>query len=147
MRRPPLSGALTLPRRLAAELLVQARAALPDEACGLVSGSLSSDGGFARAFHPGRNADASPLRFSIHPEDLVRITFAIDAAGEDIVAVFHSHTRSPAVPSATDLRSATHPGAYYLVASLADAEARPEDALRAWRVLDGTATEVELRLA
>jgi proteasome lid subunit RPN8/RPN11 len=147
MRRPPLKGPLTLPRRLAGELLEHARAALPHEACGLVSGSLGSDGGVARAFHPGRNADDSPLRFSIHPEDLVRITFAIDARGEDVVAVFHSHTRSAAVPSATDLRSVTHPAAYSLIASVADVEAPPEEALRAWRITDAEATEVELRLA
>ena len=136
---------LSLPRDVAEAVLAHARAELPNEACGLVSGSLAA--ATARDFHPARNAHASALRYSLHPEDLVRLTYAIDGAGDDVVAVFHSHPRSPAVPSATDLREATHPDAYYLIASLADAEAPPERALRAWRIRRGEAAEVGLRLA
>lgn len=143
--------ALSLPSFVAEALLAHARAELPNEACGLVSGSLAA--ARARAFHPARNLHASSRRYSIHPEDLVRITYAIDGDGEDVLAVFHSHTRSPAVPSATDLRQATHPDAYYLIASLAEAdaeagaEASPDGALRAWRIRDGLAAEVPLELA
>ena len=61
--------------------------------------SLYFTGG-ATAYHPARNAEASPLRYTVHPDDLLRITLAIDDAGEDLLAIFHSHTRSPAVPSA-----------------------------------------------
>jgi [CysO sulfur-carrier protein]-S-L-cysteine hydrolase len=133
---------LTLPRSLAELLLAQARAELPNEACGLLSGSVRD--GVATTFHPARNAEASPLRYNVHPDDLVRITFAIEDAGEDLVAIFHSHTRSPAVPSATDLRTAMYPDAIYLLASLADSEALPDTALRAWRIRAGLATEVRL---
>ncbi len=135
---------LAIPAAVAAELLAHARAELPNEACGLLSGSLAD--GRATAFHPTRNAEASPLRYSVHPDDLVRITFAIDDVGEDLVAVFHSHTRSAAVPSATDRRAAMYPDAFYLLASLADADAHPASALRAWRIADGEATEVPLSL-
>ncbi len=135
---------LSLPREVAAGMLAHARAELPNEACGLVSGSLV--GAEARTFHPARNSHASPLRYDLHPEDLVRLTYAIDAAGQDVVAVFHSHPRSPAVPSARDLREATHPDAYYLIAGLADADASPERVLRAWRIRHGGADEVPVRL-
>jgi len=126
------------------ELLAHARMELPNEACGLLSGSLAN--GRATAFHPTRNAEASPLRYSVHPDDLVRITFAIEDAGEDLVAIFHSHTRSAAVPSATDRRAAMYPDPFYLLASLADADALPERALRAWRIVADEAIEVSLRL-
>jgi proteasome lid subunit RPN8/RPN11 len=139
------SGGLTLPRSLAETLLAHARAELPNEACGLLSGSARD--GVATGFHPARNSEASPLRYNVHPEDLVRITFAIDDAGEDLVAIFHSHTRSPAVPSPTDRRAAMYPDAVYLLASLADASAGPASALRAWRIRDGEAVEVPLTLA
>ena len=135
---------LAIPATVAAELLVHARAELPNEACGLLSGSLAD--GRATAFHPTRNAEASPLRYSVHPDDLVRITFAIEDAGEDLVAIFHSHTRSAAVPSATDRRAAMYPDPFYLLASLADADALPERALRAWRIVADEAIEVSLRL-
>ena len=135
---------LAIPAALAQELLAHARAELPNEACGLLSGSLAD--GRAAVFHPTRNAEASPLRYSVHPDDLVRITFAIEDAGEDLVAIFHSHTRSAAVPSATDRRAAMYPDPFYLLASLAKADASPESALRAWRIADGEATEVPLSL-
>lgn len=135
---------MVLPRPIAEELLAHARAELPNEACGLLSGSLAT--GLAASFHPARNAEASPLRYNVHPEDLVRITFAIEEAGEELVAIFHSHTLSPAVPSATDLRAAMYPDPFYLLASLADAGASPEHALRAWQIAGGESSEVPLTI-
>ena len=135
---------LVLPPSVADELLAHARAELPNEACGLLSGSLAT--ALATRFHPARNAEASPLRYNVHPEDLVRITFAIEEAGEELVAIFHSHTLSPAVPSATDLRAAMYPDPFYLLASLADPDAPPERALRAWRIEGGESSEVPLTI-
>jgi proteasome lid subunit RPN8/RPN11 len=136
------NGELTLSRSLAELLLTHARAELPNEACGLLSGTARQ--GVATTYHPARNVEASPLRYSVHPDDLFRIIFAIEDAGEDLVAIFHSHTRSPAVPSRTDLRSAMYPDAVYLLASLADPSASPDAALRAWRIRAGDASEVRL---
>jgi proteasome lid subunit RPN8/RPN11 len=138
------AATLVLPASLAQAMLDHARVELPNEACGMVSGVASE--GRALAFHPARNAEASPLRYNVHPEDLVRITFEIEDAGQDLVAIFHSHTRSPAVPSATDLRAAMYPDAFYLLASLADHQAGPMQALRAWRIRDAVATESQLRV-
>ena len=135
---------LVVPRSVAEELLAHARAELPNEACGLLSGSLAS--GHATRFHPARNAEASPLRYNVHPEDLVRITFAIEDAGDDLVAIFHSHTLSPAAPSATDLRAAMYPDPFYLLATLAEPDVPPARALRAWRIAAGEAIEVSLSI-
>jgi proteasome lid subunit RPN8/RPN11 len=135
---------LVVPPAVADELLAHARAELPNEACGLLSGSIAK--GRATRFHPARNVDASPLRYNVHPEDLVRITFAIEDAGEDLVAIFHSHTRSAAVPSATDRRTAMYPEPFYLLASLAQPDAPAASALRAWRIFRGQAFEVALAI-
>ena len=138
------AASLTIPAAVAEQLLAHARSELPNEACGLLGGDLAS--GSATAFHPARNAEASPLRYNVHPDDLVRIVFAIEDDGQDLVAIFHSHTRSPAVPSATDRRTAQYPDAYYVLATLADPEAGPADALRAWRIRWGESAEVPLRI-
>jgi proteasome lid subunit RPN8/RPN11 len=135
---------LHLPPAVATELLRHARAELPNEACGLLSGSLAD--GRATRFHPARNVDASPLRYNVHPDDLVRITFAIEEAGEELVAIFHSHTRSAAVPSATDRRTAMYPDPFYVLASLALPDTPPASALRAWRIIRGGAFEVPLTI-
>jgi proteasome lid subunit RPN8/RPN11 len=133
-----------IPAGIAEEMLAHARAELPNEACGFLSGSLAD--ARVTAFHPARNVDASPLRYNVHPEDLVRITFAIERAGEDLVAIFHSHTRSGAIPSATDRRTALFPDPFYLIASLAHPDAPAASALRAWRIFRGQAFEVPLAI-
>jgi proteasome lid subunit RPN8/RPN11 len=129
---------------MAEALLDHARDELPNEACALLGGDLRT--GLTLSLHPTRNADASPLRYTVHPDDLVRITFALEEVGQDLLAIFHSHTHTPAIPSPTDLRAAQYPDAYYLLASLADPAAGPEQALRAWRIHDGESAEMELVL-
>lgn len=136
---PPPADVLILPAGVARELLAHARAEAPNEACGLLSGSLK--GGTVAEFHPLRNALASPYRFDIHPADLVRVLAAIEDAGVDLVAIFHSHPRSPAVPSALDRRESRYP-VPYLIASLSPDP--PE--LRAWSIQGNNSFEVTLRV-
>jgi [CysO sulfur-carrier protein]-S-L-cysteine hydrolase len=133
---------LTISAALAGELIAHARAEVPNEACGILSGSLAT--GVATTYHPARNADASPYVYTVDPEDLVRIVFGIEDAGEDLLAIFHSHTHTPAVPSPTDRRSAQYPDAFYLLVTLSDPNASPAESLRAWRIRDGESTEVPL---
>jgi [CysO sulfur-carrier protein]-S-L-cysteine hydrolase len=142
--RGPEERGLTLPDAVARVMLDHARAELPNEACGLVSGTLET--GLAVAFHPARNSEHSPLRYNVDPDDLLRIMLEIESADRDLVGIFHSHTHSPAVPSATDLRAAMYPEPFYILATLADPETTPERALRAWRIRDGQSTEVFLRI-
>ena len=144
MSDPDPNFGLTLPAAIAAAMLDHARAELPNEACGLLSGSLAT--GAAVEFHPARNSEGSALRYTVHPDDLLRIIFEIDDAGRDLVGIFHSHTQTPAVPSATDLREAMYPEPFYVLATLADPDASPEAALRAWRIRDGQSTEAPLRI-
>ena len=135
---------LRLPPGMGQALLDLSRSELPNEACALLGGRLAD--GMATSLHPARNADASPLRYTVHADDLVRIVFGLEDAGEDLVAIFHSHTHTPAVPSPTDLRSAQYPDAYYLLATLSRADASPSQALRAWRIQDRASREVELEV-
>ena len=137
-----VSDGLAISAAIAEQMLAHARAEVPNEACGLLAGDRVA--GVASAYHPARNAEASPLRYDVHPDDLVRIVFGIEDAGEDLVGIFHSHTHTPAVPSPTDLRTAQYPDAFYILATLSDPGAGPADALRAWRILDGASREVPL---
>ena len=136
---------LTIPRAVAEDLLAHARAEVPNEACGLLSGSLAE--ATATAYHHARNADASPYVYTVHPDDLVRIVFGIEDAGEDLVGIFHSHTHTPAVPSPTDRRQAHYPDCFYVLATLSDPDAGVADALRAWRIRDGEIREVGIQIA
>jgi len=64
-----------------------------------------------------------------------------------IWGIVHSHVRSPARPSPTDVGLAFYPEALYVLVSLAEGEADPAtgaESVRAWRIVDGAAFEVAL---
>jgi [CysO sulfur-carrier protein]-S-L-cysteine hydrolase len=129
-------------------LIEHARHEYPNEACGIIVGDLpAAEGGIALRFAVTRNAAASPLRYEIDSADLLRLTLETDAADEAFWGIVHSHVRSPAVPSPTDIRAAQYPDALYLLVSLAESEADPttgQPSVRAWRILDGAVHEVAL---
>jgi [CysO sulfur-carrier protein]-S-L-cysteine hydrolase len=129
-------------------LIEHARREYPNEACGIVVGDRpAAEGGVALRFAATRNEDASPLRYRIHSEDLLRLTLETDDVDEVFWAIVHSHVRSPARPSPTDIGAAQYPDALYILVSLADSEADPvsgERSVRGWRIVDGAVHEVEL---
>jgi proteasome lid subunit RPN8/RPN11 len=122
-------------------LIDHARAEYPNEMCGLIVGDRpAADGGRALRWEPTRNRAASPLRYEIHPDDLLRLTIETENAGHEFWAIAHSHTHSPPRPSPTDVGLAFYPDAVYLLVSLADAE----PAVATWRIVGGEIHPVEL---
>ena len=150
--RPPQRDAAAratyLPDRIRAALIAHARAEYPNEMCGLIVGDRPAGvGGRALRFEPTRNTAASPYRYEIDPDDLLRLTIATDDSDEVFWGIAHSHTHTPAVPSPTDVNLAFYPDSLYLLVSLADdqVDARTgEPGLRAWRIVDGLVDEVVL---
>src|SRR4051794_35126749 len=89
-----------------------------------------------------RNVEESPFRYVIHPQDQFKITMEIEDRGEEIAAIYHSHTKSPPEPSQTDINLAENwPEPLYLICSLAQEDA-PK--VRAWAIRDGKVEEVGL---
>jgi proteasome lid subunit RPN8/RPN11 len=132
---------VTLGVDLVEALVRHARAEDPNEACGLIIGDRpAADGGRPLRFEAVRNRAASPYRYEIHPDDLLRLTIATDDADEVFWAIVHSHVRSPAWPSPTDVGLAFYPDALYVLVSLAE----DEPALGAFRIVDGAIHRVEI---
>jgi proteasome lid subunit RPN8/RPN11 len=131
-------------------LIDHARAEVPNEACGVIVGDrYAAGGGQARRFEPARNQAASAYLYEIDSDDLLRLTIATDDADQVFWAIVHSHTQSPARPSATDIRQALYPDSLYILVSLAAEEvdaASGIPSVRAWRILDGEVFEVELQV-
>lgn len=127
---------MKIPKPVYDELLAHAREDAPNECCGLIGGS----DGVAKTVYRARNAEASPLRYNLDPQDQFRIMTAMDEKGEELAAIYHSHTASPAYPSQTDINLAAYPDALYLIVSLA----KGEKDLRGYRIEDGVVTEVDL---
>ena len=146
----PGPASVGLPRAIADAIVDQARAEYPLEACGLIPGSgYAAVGGQPLRYVACRNAAASPTRYSVHPEDLYRITVETDDADEVIWGIVHSHTHTPAVPSPTDIGLAFYPDALYLLVSLSADESDPASgapSVRAWRIVEGAIHEVALEV-
>ena len=150
-RPHPGPARAALPAAIRAALIAHARAEYPNEACGLIAGTApAAEGGAATGWHPTRNRAASPLRYEIHPDDLLRVSLAIDDAEQATWGIVHSHVRSPARPSPTDVGLAFYPDALYLLVSLAADQADAvtgAESVRAWRIVDGAVFEVGLDVA
>jgi proteasome lid subunit RPN8/RPN11 len=118
---------IRLPAEIADRLLEHARRRHPNESCALLGGNVRT--GRVTSLHIARNELASPYRYAVAAEDLVRIVHAIEAAGEDLVAIFHSHPATPPVPSPTDRREARY-SVIHLIAGVSEGTR----ALEAWRI-------------
>jgi [CysO sulfur-carrier protein]-S-L-cysteine hydrolase len=127
-------------RDLVEEIVAHAREDLPNECCGIVS---TSDGAAVQVYRA-RNAMPSPLRFEIDSRDLIRIHSDIESAGIEMGSMYHSHVKSPAYPSQTDVNFAqSWPGVVWLIVSLADRDA-PD--LRGFRITGPGIQEVPLTI-
>lgn len=128
---------MRIPRALAEQMIEHARRDLPNECCGMVGGR----DGEATTVYSLENAEASPFRYSISSKDLFQTMRTIEEAGEELVGIYHSHTKSEAYPSQTDVNLAGWPDAVYLIVSLKDPD---EPALRGFWIRDGEISEAEL---
>jgi [CysO sulfur-carrier protein]-S-L-cysteine hydrolase len=145
----PGPASVRLPKGMADAIVAQATAEYPNEACGIVIGSGPvADGGVALRYVACRNEAASPYRYTIDSQEALRLSIEADDAGEEFWAIVHSHVRSPAAPSPTDIGLAFWPDALYILVSLAEEHAQPggEPSLRAWRIRDGASFEVALEV-
>ena len=79
---------MRIARTLLDEIVAHAREDAPNECCGMVGGRRRR----GDRVYPARNAEASPLRYTIHPQDQIRIMVEIEERGEEIAAIYHSHT-------------------------------------------------------
>jgi len=124
-----------LPGDLAERLVAQALAELPNECCGMISGR----DGRAISVHAAANTESSPFMYVMEPTEQLRIMDEIEDSGADLLAIYHSHTRSAAYPSRTDVELAFYPDALYLIVSVARRES-PD--IRGFRI-DRTAPDGE----
>jgi [CysO sulfur-carrier protein]-S-L-cysteine hydrolase len=130
---------MRIPRVTVDEMVAHAREELPNECCGIVA---AKDGSAVKLYRA-TNAEASPVRYGLDPHEQYRIMSEIDDNGWTLGAIYHSHTRSPAYPSQTDVNLAFYPEALYLIVSLQQPE-RPD--LRAFRIVDSQISEAPLAI-
>jgi proteasome lid subunit RPN8/RPN11 len=123
------------------EMVTHAREDLPDECCGMIGGRDGEATSVVRV----ENAAHSPLRYEMDPQGQYDALKSIEGAGDELIGIYHSHTRSAAYPSQTDVNEARMwPEQAYVIVSLENEEA-PD--VKAYDLADLKIADVDLDVA
>jgi [CysO sulfur-carrier protein]-S-L-cysteine hydrolase len=117
------------------DLLAHAREESPNECCGYMS---LRDGAVSEVVR-GTSKRKSPYGYELDDESLRAVNFDLEDQGYE-VAVYHSHPKSEAEPSQTDINLAYYPDWLYVIV------APTKDHVRAWWIQDGKVREEEVEL-
>lgn len=126
---------LTVTGAVYAEMIAHARADHPIEACGVLIG-IGARSDYADRAIAMVNVEQSATCFRFEAAAQLAVWQDAEDQGEQVIAVYHSHTATEAYPSGTDIAYAADPDVRYVVISTADG-----DELRVFRIVDGTITE------
>lgn len=129
---------LEIPQSVYAAMLAHARSELPNECVGWLVGR----GMRVYDVYPLVNALASPTRFESEPRSLFAAEKRRRLSGYELLANYHSHPVSAALPSAADLAENFYGDLPHVIISLAS---EPPD-LRAWQLSADNAMELDLRI-
>ncbi|MCM1182922.1 MAG: M67 family metallopeptidase [Roseburia sp.] len=114
-------------------MLAHARAGFPNEACGLIAGTIRDGIAEVQRAYLMTNADGSREHFSIDPKEHMAAIKDMRANGYIPLGNWHSHPETPSRPSEEDKRMAYDSNALYLILSLQDKDA---PVLNAFRIID-----------
>jgi [CysO sulfur-carrier protein]-S-L-cysteine hydrolase len=117
---------LVIPRAIHAAMLAQAAAEVPNECCGLLAGPMPPAGEDFLVFERFAlvNALASPTEFESEARGLLAAHRDMRAKNWEILAVYHSHPASPAIPSKKDRAMSYSELVATVIVSLSDGETR-----------------------
>lgn len=128
---------LLLPHNLREEVMIHLLQCAPNEGVGMlgVHAPVRTETGTeacAALFIPGRNTEASPVRYTMDPQDVITAFRTFREQGLRLGAIVHSHLRGPATPSTSDVNEWNYSEALMLIASFAE----HPPALQAWRLVE-----------
>jgi len=99
-------------------ILQHAVRGLPNEACGLIAGTVNGDMKYIEKVYLLTNIDASNEHFSMDPKEQLTAIKDIRENNFVLLGNFHSHPESPSRPSEEDKRLAYDTKVNYLILSL-----------------------------
>lgn len=106
---------LRLPHILVNEILTQASRHPGVEICGFLSGRGDTAN---RCFPVANVAVDAHCGYEMDAAGQIDAMRGIRQAGDDVVAIYHSHPEGLAAPSRRDVQEASYPDAVYLIVSL-----------------------------
>jgi proteasome lid subunit RPN8/RPN11 len=120
-------------------ILAHARKCVPEEACGLIAGTVEDGDKVIKKVYILTNIDHSNEHFSLDPKEQLAAVKDMRANGYTPLGNWHSHPESPSRPSDEDKRLAYDSKASYMILSLMD-DANP--VLNSFHI-EGTESEKE----
>lgn len=113
------------------KMLRHAESELPNEACGLIAGTVEGDNKDVREVYLLTNIDKSNEHFSLDPKEQLAAIKDMRSKGLVPLGNWHSHPESPSRPSEEDKRLAFDSKASYMILSLMD---RANPGLNSFRI-------------
>lgn len=113
------------------KMLRHAERELPNEACGLIAGTVDGDNKDVREVYLLTNIDKSNEHFSLDPKEQLAAIKDMRSKGLVPLGNWHSHPESPSRPSEEDKRLAFDSKASYMILSLMD---RANPVLNSFRI-------------
>ncbi len=130
---------LEIPKGIFEQIVIQAKAEIPIEACGILAGR----DGTVEQFYKMTNIDHSNTHFMMEPQEQFNVVKDIRSNGLEMLAIYHSHPTSPARPSVEDIRLALTPNVIYVIVSLLNGDA---PAAKGFLIEDGNVDEVAVKV-
>lgn len=123
------------------KILAHAVKELPDEACGLIAGTVENGDKEIKKVYLLTNIDHSNEHFSLDPKEQLETIKDMRKNGFVPLGNWHSHPESPSRPSEEDKRLAFDSKASYMILSLMN---RENPVLNSFKITGDTAEKEEL---
>lgn len=124
------------------KMIEHAKAELPNEACGLIAGTMQGKHKEIKKVYYLTNTDHSNEHFSLEVNEQLAAVKDMRANGLKLLGNWHSHPQSPARPSKEDKRLAYDSSISYLILSLLESE----PVLNSFRLRGDVAEKEELQI-
>ena len=126
------------------DVIAHCRSKYPKEACGILAGANGAAERRVVQVYPMTNVEDSPIGYSMDPKEQLRLERQMRQAGQQMLAIYHSHTATSAYPSSVDVSLAISPDISYVLVSLKDQQ-QPD--FKSYRIEDGRITPEDVDVA
>lgn len=128
---------LKIPYRIARQLADHAQSAYPNEVCGLLAGDTLQ---ISNTIPITNIADDPSTHYKLDPSEQIKALKNIDSLSLEWLGIYHSHPKSPPIPSPTDINDNADANLLHIIVSLKDSQPK----LKAWRINETTITPIDL---
>ena len=124
-------------------ILEHAKSVVPEEACGLIAGSIEDGNKIIKKVYILTNIDHSNEHFTLDPKEQLAAVKDMRANGLVPLGNWHSHPESPSRPSDEDKRLAYDSKASYMILSLMNID---EPVLNSFHIEGNVSNKEDLRI-